>query len=256
MRTLTTAAIDRLKPPAQGQRDYFDKGYPGLALRCSYGGARSFIHIYRLPWQAAAHDTRPLSGDDAGGGARSLAQGPRGPDRGDDPAGAAIAPDIFAAVAERMAQARPGRATERSPTCARIIAREALPPWGGRLVATITRRDVSRVIASVVDRGHLTMARRLRAHLHRLFRWSVGEGIIERSPMTDLAKPGKAVRRDRVLGDAELAAVWKASAAIGEAEGSGIAGRMAVRSDLPAAHSHRRPPRRDRRPALVGNRRR
>jgi hypothetical protein len=55
----------------------------------------------------------------------------------------------------------------------------------------------------------------MHAHLHRLFRWSVGRGIIATNPMADLPKPGAAVARDRVLIDPELATVWKAADKIG-----------------------------------------
>ena len=61
------------------------------------------------------------------------------------------------------------------------------------------------LIDGVADRGAMTMARRLHSHLHRLFRWAVGRGILEANPMADLPKPGAAVKRDRVLTDAELA---------------------------------------------------
>jgi len=40
-RSLTTPAVERIKPPKQGQADHFDQGYPGLALRVSYGGAKT-----------------------------------------------------------------------------------------------------------------------------------------------------------------------------------------------------------------------
>ena len=46
-RALTAAAVDRLKPPASGQVEHFDAGYPGLALRISYGGGRSWVFFYR-----------------------------------------------------------------------------------------------------------------------------------------------------------------------------------------------------------------
>ena len=55
------------------------------------------------------------------------------------------------------------------------------------------------------------MARRLHSHLHRLFRWSVGRGILGTNPVADLPKPGSAVKRDRVLTDAELATIWQAA---------------------------------------------
>ena len=47
-RALTAASVDRIKPPASGQAEYFDKGFPGLALRISYGGGKSFVFFYRI----------------------------------------------------------------------------------------------------------------------------------------------------------------------------------------------------------------
>src|SRR5262249_17021841 len=89
-----------------------------------------------------------------------------------------------------------------------LIERCAKPAWEGRQIATIGRRDINDLIDSVADRGAIVMARRLHAHLHRLFRWAVGRGIIETNPMAHLPKPGNEVRRDRVLTDTELAQVF------------------------------------------------
>src|SRR6516162_3972992 len=47
-RSLTVAGVARIKPPKEGQADYFDKGFPGLALRVSYGGAKAWVYFYRL----------------------------------------------------------------------------------------------------------------------------------------------------------------------------------------------------------------
>jgi len=47
-RALTAASVDRIKPPALGQAEYFDKGFPGLALRITYGGGKSFVFFYRI----------------------------------------------------------------------------------------------------------------------------------------------------------------------------------------------------------------
>ena len=47
-RTLTAAAVERIRAPTSGQIDHFDTGYPGLALRVSYGGAKSWVYFYRL----------------------------------------------------------------------------------------------------------------------------------------------------------------------------------------------------------------
>ena len=40
--------MQRLKPPEKGQVDIFDQGFPGLALRISYGGRRSWVFFYRF----------------------------------------------------------------------------------------------------------------------------------------------------------------------------------------------------------------
>jgi integrase len=53
------------------------------------------------------------------------------------------------------------------------------------------------------------------AYVHRLFRWAASRGVIDVNPATDLPKPGKEVRRDRVLTDAELKKVWKAGEGFG-----------------------------------------
>lgn len=47
-RALTAAAVDRIKPPSKGQVDHFDKGFPGLALRVSYAGGKSWVFFYRI----------------------------------------------------------------------------------------------------------------------------------------------------------------------------------------------------------------
>ena len=94
----------------------------------------------------------------------------------------------------------------------RVLDRDVKPVWEGRLIATIGRRDALELIDGIADRGAVTLARRVQAHLHRLFKWSVGRGIIETNPMADLPKPGKVVARDRVLSEVELVLIWRAAA--------------------------------------------
>src|SRR6476659_2858067 len=47
-KTLTVLSVERIKPPAKGQREHFDAGFPGLALRVSYAGGKSFGFYYRI----------------------------------------------------------------------------------------------------------------------------------------------------------------------------------------------------------------
>jgi len=214
-RALTAAAVERIKAPAQGQADHFDKGYPGLALRMSYGGAATWVYFYRLHGKlhrmtlGRSPSMSLAQARDAWRTARALVG------KGENPARArpAVADSFAAVVAEWLKR---DQAHNRSADeVRRAFEHDVMPAWRDRLIATITRRDVIELIDAVADRGAVTMARRLHAHLHRLFRWSVGRGIIESNPMADLPKVGSETKRDRVLTDAELAKVWRAADEMG-----------------------------------------
>jgi integrase len=212
---LTDAAVERLKAPAQGQIDYFDKQYPGLSLRVSRGGRKTWNYVYRLHGKqrrkkldiypamsvAAAHNAWRKARDEV------LAGG--------DPAAAAISsPADFSSVFREWLQRdqagnRSLRAVERS------IEKYALPHWQGRLVTKISRRDCHDVIDAVADQGKPIAARRLHAYLHRLFKWATRRGIVEANPVVTVDKPGAEVKRERVLNDDELVKVWRAADRIG-----------------------------------------
>src|SRR5262249_38572591 len=97
----------------------------------------------------------------------------------------------------------------------RSIEQNVLPRWRYRQIADIGKRDVLDVIDAIADRGAPVNARRIQARLHRLFKWAVGRGIIETNPLADLPKAGEETRRDRVLKDDELVAVWNAAEKLG-----------------------------------------
>jgi integrase len=214
-RTLTATAVEHIRAPARGQTDHFDQGYPGLALRVSYGGAKAWVYFYRLygkqkrltlgRWPSMSL----AAAREAWRNARSII------DKGESPQHQRpAAANSFAAVADEWLKRDQAHNRSRAQV-KRLIERCAKPAWEGRQISTIGRRDISDLIDAVADRGAIIMARRLHAHLHRLFRWAVGRGIIETNPMAHLPKPGSEVKRDRVLADAELAQVFKAVSKLG-----------------------------------------
>ena len=46
--SLTQLSVERVKPPAKGRVDYFDKNQPGFALRVTQAGSKSWTVVYRL----------------------------------------------------------------------------------------------------------------------------------------------------------------------------------------------------------------
>jgi integrase len=213
-RTLTDASVKRLKPPASGQLDVFDRGYPGLALRLSYGGRRTWVYFCREGGRLKRHQlgTYPaLSLADARKAWRTARE------RLD--AGQPLKPPlpprngIADVVSDWLKRDQEGNASHSEVK--RVMERDVLPVWEGRQIETIGRRDVLDVLDAICDRGRVGHARHVHAYVMRLMRWCVGRGIIERNPIEGLEKPGDAVARERKLSDAEIRALWFACKAIG-----------------------------------------
>jgi integrase len=210
-RALTAAAVAKIKPPSTGHADYFDKGWPGLCLRVSYGGAKSWDYYFRLHGKLKRITLGRYPSMSLVEARAKWREAKEAAAKGEDPTWQRPThSDEFGAVALDWLQR--DQSTNRSYDDVRkIIEREVLPFLGGRNIGTIKRRDITSLIDKIHDRGAVIYARRVHAHLHRLFRWSVGRGIIDKNPMEDLPKVGEEVERDRVLTDAELKKIWHAS---------------------------------------------
>ena len=216
---LTAKSVEQLKPPATGQVDYFDAGYPGLALRLSYAGTRTWTYFYRWRGKQKRLTLGPLDlaeARDAWRDAREkLARGVEPTTRT-----TVESPDNFEAVVNDWLKR--DQSENRSGEGERYMRKHAIPAWGSLKIGDIGRRQVMDLIDGIADRGKLTAARRCHAALHRLFRWSVGRGIIEANPMADLPKPGSETKRTRALTDAELVLAWNAAADLGYPMGTAV----------------------------------
>jgi integrase len=216
-RAFTDAALKRLKPPKAGQQDVFDQGYPGLAMRLSYGGNRSWVYFYRINGRLrrmtlGIYPALSLAdAREAWRNARNDVQAGREPTR---PRGPTDGDSTFEKALENWLK-RDQANNRTKDAIKRLIDKDATPAWRHRHIADIGRADVLDVIDRVVDRGSPITARRLHAHLHRFFTWHTGRGKIPLNPMAHLPKPGTETRRERVLNDKELVAVWRATEEIG-----------------------------------------
>ena len=180
-KALTAAAVERMKPPAKGQIEVFDRGYPGLLLRVSYGGGKAFAMFYRhggklrrltLGWHPAMtlaeareawRDARRLvaigqdPGRTAGQDKRHRRQCRRGVDQ--------------ARQARRQAH-------DRLPDRGRAKARRAAAVGRPRYRLD-SKREIHELLDGIVDRAPGT-ARAVHSHLRSLFRWATGREIHQR----------------------------------------------------------------------------
>ena len=211
-KALTAAAVERMRPPPSGQIEVFDRGYPGLLLRVSYGGGKAFAMFYRhggklrrltLGW----HPAMTLAeAREAWREARRLVA------MGQDPGHAPVRKgDTFTAVVSEWIK-RDKRDAKPS-TIYQIEAalrRDVLTLWGSREVGSISKREIHELLDGIVDRAPGT-ARAVHSHLRSLFRWAAGREIISINPMVGVEPPTTVKARDRVLSDAELVKIWRAA---------------------------------------------
>jgi integrase len=224
-RKLTDLFVERAKPPAIGRIEYFDAAFPGLALRITENGGKSWCAFYRFrgrlrrftigryptikPAQArreAAAALEKVRGGVDPAEEKRVRRETRTPEA-----------DTFGAVAHDYLE-RHHRKNSRESTfleAKRDIERNVLPKWRNRPIASISRRDVLDLIDGIIARGAEVQANRTLARLRALFNWAIEKDRVASSPVARMKLPTPEKARDRVLTDNELRRLWQASTEIG-----------------------------------------
>jgi integrase len=229
---LTDRFISSRKNASPGRRDdYADAIVPGLALRVTARGHKSFVLVTRYP-SNPVHPTRRVLGEVGAIGLDEARQKARmwlgliG--KGIDPKVEEARQraeaqrrqvNTFAAVAMEFLE-RHASGLKKSGEATRIIEREFVKRWGARPITDIMPEEIATAIRAIVKRGSPYQAHNALGYIRRLFNWAIGthEFGIRASPVEPL-KPkdliGKRVPRERTLSDDELRAIWCAAGKMG-----------------------------------------
>ena len=248
-------AADRKRADNHGHYDTWDAVVPGLGVRTSSSGRKTFVLMTRYP--GSSSPTRRALGvygeltlEKARLKARDWLELIR---KGINPATAEEEArqaelrqraNTFASVVEDYLRLEvighdPTKPRQRQAAEAeRILRRIFVAIWGERPIASILRRDVLPVIESVRDNGTAAtlaaygkngkaerapapvQARNLLAYLKAFFNWAIERDTygLESSPCEHLKATriiGDRRAEDRTLNDAELFAFWRATARMG-----------------------------------------
>jgi hypothetical protein len=179
---LTARFLETLKPV--GRRiEYFDADEPGLALRLSEHGRKTWCYLYR------AHDSRRLRRLTLGtypavtlADARRLALGNRRGVQinGENPADVKSAWKQIKSFSELAAWYLKDYATKRKRSWkedARILDKELLPAWRDRKASDISRAEVRALLRSIAERPAPVMANRVLALVSRIYNKALEEDI-------------------------------------------------------------------------------
>ncbi len=231
---LTDPTIGKIRKPPMGKRkEVFDSDAPGLALRITGKGARSWSVYFRLADTTGKQkNLRATLGRYPSIGiaeARRMAREIR------DQAAAGIDPRkarveartkarvtaerlLFRNVAEGYIAARCQREDNGTPKKGHlkqgkyidtVIRRHLIPAWGDRLIPEIGRLDLRDVTRPLVAETPMA-AHRLHEVAKALFYWAVNEGFLMASPFARMEAPVKKHPRERDLKHPELKRVWAA----------------------------------------------
>jgi integrase len=203
--------------PGTERTTYWDAAMPGFGLMVTATGHRSYVVQYRaagrsrrmhlkggLTLTAARKEAKAILGTVAKGGDPLAAR--RKTERAETDTLKAIVEEYLAREGHRLRTIRTRRAS---------LQRHVLPKLGDRQIGDITRTDIVRLLDHISDKSGAPMADHVLAYLRRVMTWHTSRSDDFRSPIVRgmaRTRPGQR-RRQRVLSDDELRAVWWAAEA-------------------------------------------
>jgi hypothetical protein len=233
----TEAGLERLRAPDQGRVEYGDSVVPGLMLRISETGVKSWSVLYKIKGEGGASPTtgRPLKGTQR---RISLGQYPiLGVKQAREAAIDVLQKSLLGtdarvvrneallargsttveAVAKRFLDQEAKPNIESWSKIERAFELHVYPEWRNRTLADIRRRDVHALLDGLIAKGKTGTASDVRKHLSRLFNWAIDREIIAENPLSGLKRKDLQYKADagRALTDDELRAIWKAAQRMG-----------------------------------------
>lgn len=211
---LTDRFCASAKPIDGKQADYFDTVVRGLHLRVSPAGTRTWSIMYTKPGETMRARLKLGRFPEMKlGKARERARATRGEiGEGGDPiaqkkalAASQTVADLVDNYIERHASSK-----RSGDEIARRLRKNVTGEIGAIRLADLHRRDLTRCIDAVKDRGAHIEANRIFEDLRAMVRWARGRGDLDHNLVEGMRKPSETSERDRVLSAREIEAFWKA----------------------------------------------
>jgi Arm DNA-binding domain/Phage integrase central domain len=214
-KTLTDVLVRSLAAPASGRLEITDARCPGLTIRVSTSGAKSWSFRFRDPRTGAiARATIGSYPDVPLAAARQRATELRQTvAAGQNPiemkrqARRDAETETFQALAERYLREYAYR-FKRSAADEHNLRLHVLPLWGRRRYDEIQRRDVIELCVGMVAGGRAIQANRVQALISTIYSFALDADLVAVNPCHRLKKRGVETVGRRVLSDSERRLFW------------------------------------------------
>lgn len=220
-KNLTARFCDSVK--VDERTDYQDEIVRGLSLRVSPNGTKTWNVIYTRASDGTKQRVKlgrfpAMSLDKARTGALKLVTAVS---EGEDPSeqkrarkAAMTVEDLGKLYLEKYAKRNKKTWAEDE----RLLKVEVYPEIGGMKAEAVKRRHVLDIIEAKAEAGFIAQSTQILAVIRKMFNWAIDGDYLQSSPATGIKPRGKAVKRDRVLDDAEVCKVWNALANVAISE--------------------------------------
>jgi integrase len=214
--TLNDRAIAGLKPPKDGQVEFFDRSFPGFAVRVGATGRKTFVLFHRVNGKLQRLTVRDPQTDASTyptltlAKARELARTAlQTSSVGRDPHAERqeARERTFGKLAELYVEQHAKRQKRSWRDDARMI-RQELDVWDERPVAAIRRADVRDLLEGIVQRGAPVLANRVLALVRKMLNFALDREWVEANVAAKMARPAAEQSRTRVLTADEIKQVW------------------------------------------------
>lgn len=102
----------------------------------------------------------------------------------------------------------------------RLLKVEVYPEIGAMKAEAVKRRNILDIIEAKAEAGFVAQSTQILAVIRKMFNWAVDSDYLQSSPATGIKPRGKAVKRDRVLDEAEVQKIWKSLPSVAVSEQS------------------------------------
>jgi integrase len=224
-KVLTDLYVEKLKPTRGRRVEIFDATFPGLALRVSESGRKSWSLFYRLhgkqhrftigaypqflPAAARSRATEIRNQVDLGVNPAVEKRSRRTDPLPEVDTFETVLADYFSQYA----------ATNMAPSTyaetKRQLERDVLPHWRDMAIREIKDRHALKLINDIAAAGNGVTANRTFSRLRAFFNWAIGQLRLSESPVRNLKPPAKEQSRDRALNEDEIRWFWSACEEVG-----------------------------------------